>query len=95
MSLVTNRQCDVFKTLRNIKKFRVVVERLMLPSEDIEQFDVTEWVDLSPRALVRLQRRIDRGLQPPSIRVADLQSKWVGPLLADVDDSKEVEHGEG
>ncbi len=70
MATVTKKQCDVFGTLNNVRSFRI---KVLEASEDsdgyvaMRSFDV----DMSPRALARLVKFIDRGTTPPSKKKSD------------------------
>ena len=63
MSTEQVTRCDVFRTLKDVKKFEMIVKNAADTSEA-----KTFQVDLSPRAYARLIRKIEQGTTPPAKR---------------------------
>ena len=66
MALVTKRQCDVFKTTREVESY---VVKVFVKSEGSKLITVEseDESDLSPRGLARLKKFIRRGLTAPGV----------------------------
>ena len=65
MALVTKRQCDVFKTTKNVERYCVKV--CQMGDDDKELAIWREERDLSPHGLKRLKKFIRRGMTPPGV----------------------------
>ena len=60
MALVPTRVCDVFGTARNVKPYRIAVDKLDEGGDPIDSMSCLD-VDLSPRGL----KRVLASWQPP------------------------------
>ena len=64
----TKTRCDVFGTVKDVETYTVSVYREHDGSTESRVEVVSTSVDLSPRALERLQGLIRRGVNPPPPR---------------------------
>ena len=71
MALVTKRQCDVFKTTKNVERYCVNV--CQMGDDDKELAIWREERDLSPRGLARLKKFIRHGLTPPGVNSTQIE----------------------
>ena len=66
MATVTKKECDVFETTKNVDVINVHVSK---QTEDgVETPVTTHNGDLGPRALLRLLKKIQDGMSPPTTR---------------------------
>ena len=61
MAEYTGKKCDVFGTLKNVRRFGVVIRDVADNNNVYENA-----ADLSPRALERLLKFVRRGISPPT-----------------------------
>ena len=67
MALVTKRQCDVFKTTRDVKCYCVKVYEKNDDASKSAAEVFTDAADLSPRGLARLKKFTRRGMTAPGV----------------------------
>ena len=76
MAVVTKRECDVYKTAEDVHVYRVVIQRWGLANKSISTEDVTEWLDLSPKAKARLRHAVNGALCPPATKAESHSNRW-------------------
>lgn len=67
MALVEQRVCDVYGTTKDVKHYRVQLEEVS-PDKTLTTAEEVECMDLSPRAVTRLENWISRGTRPPKAK---------------------------
>lgn len=68
MGLETIARCDVYGTIKDVRRFRIEIIPVDEDGSDVHT-DTQEWeVYLGPRGLDRLKNFIERGLARPSDR---------------------------
>ena len=82
-----DRYCEVSRLVTtDIVAMRVVIE-VRGTGTVHTLFDMTDWVDLSPKAIPRLRKLVDKGLSPLYAKAHEITKRWLGGLAANAEES--------